>query len=628
MKSLFFRNRDESATVTNRRGAENAEEAQRTLVTRNLSLRNLCASLRLCGEIAFLRGLILFLCIAPFAGCQSSNQPTSNQSQPSTSSETFTEAAQASGIDFTHFNGMSGEFYFPEIMGAGSALFDFDNDGDLDVYLVQGSMLGTGKTISDATVKPHGALQGRLYRNELKDGKLLFTDVTAQSGIVARLYGMGATTGDFDNDGWADLLLTGLGEVQLWRNNGNGTFADATKKAGIADAEWSVSAAFVDYDRDGWLDLFICNYVNFVLANNKRCYSPTSRLDYCAPRAYSPMPSMLFHNKGNGTFENVSAKSGIAGETSSALGVVCADFNEDGWPDIYVANDQRENFLWLNQQNGTFKNDALLAGCAVSRDGKPEASMGVDAGDFDADGDEDLFITHLSGEKSTFYYNIGKGMFEDRSFEVGIGSASMNSTGFGTMMFDYDNDGWLDVLAVNGAVTVIEAQAAAKDPFPFHQSNQLYRNKGDSTFQEVTAQAGAVFKLSEVGRGAAFGDVDNDGDTDVLITNNNGRARLLLNQVGNRQHWLGLKLVDAKGKDALGARVTLVRNQKPALLRRARTDGSYASANDARVLFGLGASTEIGAVRVTWPSGKTEEWSNLIADKYASLREGSGKTIQ
>ncbi|MBL8188144.1 MAG: VCBS repeat-containing protein, partial [Acidobacteria bacterium] len=511
------------------------------------------------------------------AGCAKSEQAGSPQVQ-SSGGEIFVDVAEQSGIDFVHFNGMSGEFYFPEIMGAGAALFDFDNDGDLDVYLVQGTMLGPGKTISDATAKPQGALQGRLYRNDLSGAQLRFSDVTAQSGIVARLYGMGATTGDFDNDGWTDLLLTGLGEVQLWRNNGNGTFSDATKKAGIADADWSVSAAFVDYDRDGALDLFVCNYVNFVIANNKKCYSPTSRLDYCAPRAYLPMPSMLFHNKGNGTFENVSAKSGIAGEVGSALGVVCSDFNEDGWTDIYVANDQRENFLWINQQNGTFKNDALLAGCAVSRDGKPEASMGVDAGDFDADGDEDLFITHLSGEKSTFYYNIGKGTFEDRSFETGIGTASMNSTGFGTLMFDYDNDGWLDILAVNGAVTIIEAQAAAKDPFPFHQSNQLYRNKGDSTFVEVTAQAGAVFKLSEVGRGAAFGDVDNDGDMDVLIANNNGRARLLLNQIGNRQHWAGLKLVDAKsGRDALGAQVRLIRNQKPTLLRRARTDGSYAS---------------------------------------------------
>ncbi len=571
---------------------------------------------------------LLFVGLVFLAGCQMPTQPSINQSQPSSGGEIFVEAAQTSGIDFVHFNGMSGEFYFPEIMGAGAALFDFDNDGDPDVYLVQGTMLGPGKTISDATDKPQGALQGRLYRNDLNNGQLRFTDVTAQSGIVARLYGMGATTGDFDNDGFTDLLLTGLGEVQLWRNNGNGTFADFTKKAGIADTDWSVSAAFVDYDRDGALDLFVCNYVNFVIANNKKCYSPTSRLDYCAPRAYSPMPSMLFHNKGNGTFENASAKSGIAGEASSALGVVCSDFNEDGWVDIYVANDQRENFLWINQQNGTFKNDALLAGCAVSRDGKPEASMGVDAGDFDADGDEDLFITHLSGEKSTFYYNIGKGTFEDRSFETGIGTASMNSTGFGTLMFDYDNDGWLDILAVNGAVTVIEAQAAAKDPFPFHQSNQLYRNKGDSTFVEVTDQAGAAFKLSEVGRGAAFGDVDNDGDTDVLITNNNGRARLLLNQVGNRQHWAGLRLIDAKGRDALGARVTLTRNQKPVLLRRARTDGSYASANDPRVLFGLGATTEIGAVRVNWPSGKTEEWANMPADKYTTLHEGSGKPVQ
>jgi enediyne biosynthesis protein E4 len=499
---------------------------------------------------------------------------------------------------------------------------------------VQGAMLGAGKTVEQATFKPQGTLQGRLFRNDLivnADGtrNLRFSDMTQPSGILARGYGMGVAAGDFDNDGWVDLFLTNLGAAQLWRNNRNGTFSEVTKKAGTITSDWSTSAAWVDYDSDGWLDLFVCNYVNFVTANNKKCYSPTTRLDYCAPRAYAPMAAVLFRNRGNGTFENVSAKSGIASEPGNGLGVICADFNEDGWPDIYVANDQRENFLWLNQRNGTFKNDALLAGCAVSRDGKPEASMGVDAGDFDGDGDEDLFMTHLADEKNTLYLNVGKGMFEDRSYESGVGNPAVHNTAFGTLLFDYDNDGWLDIFVANGAVTIIEAQAAAQDPFPFHQSNQLFRNQGNGAFKETTKEAGAAFKLSEVGRGTAFGDVDNDGDIDLLIANNNGPARLLLNQLGQRNHWLGLRLLEAQGKrDALGAKVVLLRKPKPDLLRRVRTDGSYLSSHDPRVLFGLSNHTDPVKALISWPSGRLEEWDNLALDKYTTLQEGGGKALK
>ncbi|NOT61829.1 MAG: CRTAC1 family protein [Acidobacteria bacterium] len=480
----------------------------------------------------------------------------------------------------------------------------------------------------------YASLHGKLFRNELvikPDGtrSLRFTDVTTSSGIVARGYGMGVAAGDFDNDGWADLFLTNLGPTQLWRNNRNGTFTEVTKKAGVETSDWSTSAAWVDYDRDGWLDLFVCHYVNFTTANNKKCYSPTTRRDYCTPRAYDPMAAVLFHNRGDGTFENVSTKSGIASEKGNGLGVICADFNEDGWPDFYVANDQLENFLWMNQRNGTFKNEALLAGCAVSRDGKPEASMGVDAGDVDGDGDEDLFMTHLADEKNTLYLNLGQGMFEDRSYESGVGNPAVHSTAFGTLLFDYDNDGWLDIFIANGAVTIIEALAAAQDPFPFHQSNQLFRNQGNGAFKETTQAGGAVFKLSEVGRGAAFGDVDNDGDTDVLIVNNNGPVRLLLNQIGNRQHWVGLRLLEARAqRDALGAKVFLSRKQKPDLSRRVRTDGSYLSSHDARVLFGLGNTREPVKVLVAWPSGRWEEWNHLALDKYTTLQEGSGKAAK
>jgi hypothetical protein len=546
----------------------------------------------------------------------------------------FLEAAQSSGLHFRHFNGASGEFHLPEIMGAGAALFDYDNDGDLDVYLVQGALLGSGKTLEQATFKPSGALQGQLFRNDLAskaDGvrSLRFTDATPASGIVARSFGMGVAAGDYDNDGWVDLFLTNLGATQLWRNNRNGTFTDVTKKAGVETGDWSTSAAWVDYDRDGWLDLFVCHYVNFTIAQNKRCYSPTTRRDYCAPGAYAPRPAALFRNRGDGTFENVSVKAGIAGEPGNGLGVIGADFNEDGWPDYYVANDQQENYLWVNQRNGTFKNEALLAGCAVSRDGKPEASMGVDAGDFDGDGHEDLFMTHLADEKNTLYLNVGKGMFEDRSYESGIGNPAVHNTAFGTLMFDYDNDGWLDIFVANGAVTIIEALAAARDPHPFHQSNQLFRNQGNGTFKETTNAAGAAFKLSEVGRGAAFGDVDNDGDTDILVANNNGPARLLLNQLGHRQSWIGLRLLAAQGKrDALGAKIELTRPQSPALLRRARTDGSYLSTHDPRVLFGLGAQRTTGKVLVTWPSGRREAWENLPPNQYTTLQEGKGKTVK
>ena len=548
--------------------------------------------------------------------------------------EIFTDKAAESGIDFVHFNGMSGSHYYPEIVGSGAALFDYDNDGDLDIFLVQGNMLGPDKPIAEAIFRPQLPLRGRLYRNDSirhADGScsLKFTDVTESSGIAAYGYGMGVATGDFNNDGWVDLYITNFGHNQLWRNNGDGTFTDVTKESGADVFGWSSSAAFVDFDRDGWLDLFVCNYVDFRFANQKKCLASSGAEDYCGPLAFSPLPNRLFRNRRDGSFEDVTAHSGIGGEFYGALGVVCADFNGDGWPDIYVANDERPNLLWVNQRDGTFKNQALLAGCALDRNGAPQSSMGVDAGDLMGRGFEDLVVSNLTGEYADFYANDGKGWFEDISYESGLAAASRRYTGFGIGMLDFDNDGQLDLLLVNGAVKSIEQQAREGSLYPLAQSNLLLHNTGNGHFEDVSARAGSTFSLLEVGRGAAFGDIDNDGDTDVVLVNNNGPARLLINNVGHGKPWIGFRMVGEKyARDMLGTRVGVFRKRNPTVWRRVHTDGSYCSSSDPRVLFGLGDDTDIVKVQAHWISGRVEEWHDLPLGKYTVLREGSGVTVK
>ena len=548
----------------------------------------------------------------------------------------FTDRAAAVGVDFVHFNGMSGEFYSAEIMGPGGALLDVDNDDDLDIYLVQGQMLGPGKTLDDALFTPPSqtgrSLTDRLYRNDLEihpDGTrtLRFTDVTERSGLGVRSYGMGVATGDVDNDGWVDLYRTGLGANQLFRNNGDGTFTDVTERTGTSDPRWSVSASFVDIDRDGWIDLYVGNYVDPRLDDELECFSRTGEKDYCGPKRYAPAPDRLLRNRGDGTFVDVTVEALQGGEYGPALGVVAADVDADGWVDLYVTNDGEPNQLWINQRDGSFGNGAWLAGAAVNRDGSAEAGMGVDAGDFDADGDDDLFMTHIATETNTLYVNDGSGLFEDRSTRAGLGPPSLPYTGFGTAWFDFDNDGWLDLLVANGEIRTQEALVRANDPFPLHQPNQLFRNLGTGRFAQVSSEAGSVFELSEVSRGAAFGDVDNDGDADVLVTNNNGPARLLINNVGQRNRWVGLRLVGGPGgRDMLGARVGVFRAEGSVLWRRARADGSYASANDPRVLVGLGAAASISRVRVVWPSGRVEEWPDVDVDRWTTLTEGTGQS--
>ena len=523
--------------------------------------------------------------------------------------ELFIDATDAAGVQFTHVNGMSGEFHFAEIIGSGVAVLDFDNDGRLDILALQGGPLDKAGT-------PCGA---RLYRNEAAGG-LRFTDVTAKSGICSRGYGMGAAAGDFDNDGDVDIFVTHFGSPnQLFRNNGDGTFTDVTRAAKVAgEGRWGSSASFFDFDRDGLLDLYVANYVDYAVATDKKCHNYTSARDYCAPTTYPAVPGILYRNRGNGTFEDVSVKAGITRAFGNGLGVVAADLDGDGWQDLFVANDGNPNQLWINQRNGSFRNEADLRGAAVNADGAPEAGMGIDAADYDGNGTEDVIVTHLTHEKATLFVNLGKGYFEDRSAAAGLYLPTTPYTGFGTAFFDYDNDGWLDLVIANGAVHVIEKLVRAKDPLPLHQVKQLLRNLGNGRYEEVTAAAGPAFALSEVGRGLAVGDLDNDGASDFVVSNNNGRLRIFLNRAGAARDWLGVRLLSGK-RDAYGAKVEIRRKGAPTLWRRVRADGSYLSANDPRVLIGLGGGAQLEALFVHWPDGTREQFPLPALRTYTTL---------
>jgi len=544
----------------------------------------------------------------------------------------FREVAEEVGLKFRHFAGATGEYHMPEIMGAGVALFDYDNDGDLDVYMVQGTMLDPAQDPRQAKFPPplNWKPGNRLFRNLLSEtGKLEFVDITEKAGVGHVGYGMGVAVGDYDNDGFQDLYVTNFGHNVLYHNNGDGTFTDVTMHAGVDDPRWSTSAAWVDYDRDGRLDLFVANYLDFTVKGNKRCYASTGERDYCTPKMYQPVPARLFHNRGDGTFEDVTEATRIGAAIGPGLGVVCADFNGDGWPDIYVANDGAAAHLWINQRNGAFKESSLLSGTAYNAEGAPQAGMGVAAGDFDNDGDEDIFKTNLTNEGCNLYVNDGHGNFYDASVEFGLFGPTFPYTGFGTEWFDYDNDGHLDLFIANGAVNRIESLRGSR--YPFNQNNQLFRNEGDGRkFREMTGVAGPALALSEVSRGAAFGDINNDGAIDIVVANNNGPARLLLNQSDSlsHNHWLLVRLEAANGnRFAIGAKIEIcLRGRR--FLRRAHTDGSYLSANDVRVHFGLGDDAKIEKLIVHWPDGRREDWERIQADRIVTIRQGTGRSIR
>jgi hypothetical protein len=479
----------------------------------------------------------------------------------------------------------------PEIMGAGAALFDYDNDGDLDVYLLQ----------SGPVEHPESGPGNRFFRNELApSGKLRFTEMTKAAGLELKAFGMGVATGDIDNDGRLDLLVTNYGANVLFRNRGDGTFEDVTaqspaiRKAG----EWSSSASFFDYDRDGWQDLAILSYVDFTLKNHQQCKTPTGEPDYCTPVVYRPVTARLFHNE-RGRFVEVTAQAGLDRAKGPGLGIQAIDANNDGWLDLFVANDTAANHLWINQKNGTFLEKALEMGAAFSEDGLAKAGMGVAAGDYDADGVDDLVVLNLMREGATLFRGEPGG-YRDVSMAAKIHALTFAYTGFGVGWVDVDNDGWLDLFLANGAVTRREDQRG--QPFPFRERNLLLRNRQGKTFEDITGRAGEVMQLAEVTRGAAFGDVNHDGRIDVLITNNNGPARLLLNE-SREQAWLAVAVVGPGF--GLGTRIGAEREGAPTLWRRVHTDGSYASASSPVVHFGLGQG-KLKRLLVEWPDGRRE----------------------
>jgi hypothetical protein len=444
---------------------------------------------------------------------------------------------------------------------------------------------------------------------------------------------MGVAVGDVDNDGWLDLYVANVGSNVLYHNNGNGTFTDVTTRAGVDDTRWSTSAAFVDIDRDNDLDLIVTNYVAFTVAGNKICTDHVGARDYCPPASYAPVPARLFRNDGGLRFTDVTESSGIASAYGAGLGVAADDFDGDGWPDLYIANDAMPNQLWINRHNGTFEDRGLLSGTALNAAGRPEGSMGIAAGDIDNDGDEDVFVTNIIGESHALYVNDGRGNFEDGRTRAGLAGPTAEMTGFGTGWLDYDNDGLLDLFIANGAVNILERERG--EPFPYRQHNQLFHNDGGLRFSDVTPEAGAAFEALEVSRGVAFGDIDNDGDVDVVVATNNGPAHVLLNQAlsshtgqaGGNAHWVEIDLrADTGNRFGQGARVGVMRPGLPAVWRRARTDGSYLSASDVRVHVGLGASPTIGQVVVEWPDGGHEAFSSVSADRVVTLRRGTGQS--
>lgn len=563
------------------------------------------------------RLLVACLLAAWIAGCGRSGRPATSEEPP-----LFRDASAETGLVFRHFNGAGGRHFLPEIMGGGVALLDYDNDGDLDVYLIQGTRLAAGALLFSPP--PDWKAGNRLFRNELKEtGKLKFTDVTEQAGVGHSGYGMGVAVGDYDNDGFPDIYVTNFGSNVLYHNNGNGTFTDVTREAGVNDERWSTSASFIDYDRDGKLDLFVLNYVDFTIQGHKACFSAAGEPDYCTPKAYHPVSARLFRNLGNGKFADVTERSGLGAAYGPGLGVVTGDFNGDGWPDIYVANDTAANLLWLNQRDGTFREAALASGAAYAADGAARAGMGVTAGDFDGDGHDDILVTNLAREGATLFRGNGRGEFDDVTLRSGLMKATAGATGFGTKWFDYDNDGRLDLFIANGAVTRIESMRGKT--YPFEQKNLLFHNEG-ATFRDVSGMAGAVFGSAAVGRGAAFGDIDNDGDVDIVVANNNGPVRLLLNETGSRKHWLEVRLDGgASNRFGVGSRVALLRAGRRPMWRNANTDSGYLSAHDPRVHFGLGDQTDMEGIVVHWADGAREKWPAPLPDRLIALRKGTGK---
>jgi enediyne biosynthesis protein E4 len=525
-----------------------------------------------------------------------------------------------SGITWRHVNGRSPNYYLPETTGAGCAFFDYDNDGWMDIYLVNSGRCDF--------YDPRPPLRNALYKNN-RDGT--FTDVTEKAGLQGGGYGMGAAVGDYDGDGLPDLYLTQYGRSVLYHNEGNGKFTDVTDKAGVGAPGWSSSAVWFDYDNDGRLDLFVCQFVDFSKEKNLFCgNAQTGERYYCIPRGYNPAPSRLFHNNGDGTFTDVSKESGISEHLGKAWGVVATDIDNDGRMDLFVANDTMPNFLFANRGHGKFEEIGIEAGVAYDEGGRARSGMGVDSADYDQDGWMDLFVANIDHEKYSLYHNGHDGSFKDASASNGVASATWLMSGWGLKFFDFDNDGNLDLLLANGNPDDT-IQEHFKDVF-YEEPLLLFRNTGRSfehAFDNVSAVAGPVFERPLAARGLAIGDYDNDGAVDVLVAVNNGAPVLLRNVATAGNHWLGIRLIGKKAnRDAVGARVTYQAGD----LRRQFCKvggGSYLASHDPRMVLGIGPRTQMDWVEISWPQPSTlvERFAGLPVDRYITLEEGAGKSI-
>lgn len=517
----------------------------------------------------------------------------------------FTDVTDSAGIHFKHTDGAAGEFHLPETLGAGGAFLDYDNDGDLDLYLV------------------NSAARSMLYRNN-DDGT--FVDVTPSAGIDNQgSYGHGVACGDYDNDGYVDIYLTNFGANRLYHNNGDGTFTDVTDKSGTGDSRWSSSATFFDYNSDGYLDLYVVNYLNYKLdASYPSCFETpafgaTKKVrGYCHPKHFEGAPDRLYRNNGDGTFTDVTEAANVRDPGGmfhgKGLGVVAADFDADGNSDLYVANDDTPNYLFYNKGDGTFAEIAILTGCAYSADGIAQAGMGVDAGDYNGDGFLDLFVTNFSYETNTLYRNNGDGTFTDVSYKAQLGEESYLSLGFGTGFFDADNDGHLDIFVANGHIFPTVEQTT--DVLSYKQPNQLFWNQGDATFAEVRFD-----NRPAVSRGTLFGDYDNDGDTDLLVTQLNGTVTLLRNENQTANNWFRLKLIGTRSnRDGIGARITLTLGFE-SLTREVHTGSSYLSSNDPRVLLGVGEHNVVDKLEIRWQSGVVQILENLTVNQELVVTE-------
>jgi enediyne biosynthesis protein E4 len=534
--------------------------------------------------------------------------------RPSGSIE-FTDVT-AAGIHFKHNTGAFGKKYLPETMGSGVCVFDYDNDGWPDIFFVN-SMDWPGHSSEQKSFPA-------LYHNN-HDGT--FTDVTKQAGLAVETYGQGCAVGDYDNDGFDDLYLTTVGSNHLYRNLGNGKFADVTAKAGVADAGFSASAIWFDYDNDGKLDLFVTHYIDWSIEKDQYCTLDNKNKSYCTPQTYKGESSTLFHNKGDGTFENVTKKVGLYDPTSKALGVALLDYDNDGWLDLFVSNDTEPNKLYRNNHNGTFSDVAVLAGIALSDSGRVRAGMGTDAGDYDLSGQPGILIGNFTNESMALYHNDGSGLFSDAAPVSGLGQMTNQSLTFGAFFFDYDLDGLLDVFAANGHVS--DDISVVQPTVRYMQPAGVYHNKGASKFEDVSAKLGRALQKPVVARGAAYLDYDNDGDLDLLITTNNGPARLLRNDNGNQNDMLRVKAVGTKSnRDGIGAKVTLKTSTGGHQFAMVKTGSSYLSQSELPLTFGLGKPdpNRTAALEIVWPSGRKESISGVHPNQFITVTEGKGMT--